>query len=88
MDAHQPAAATREDLTARCGHECLNRPDHEGPHFYGYVCGPYSYKGLLARVAELEAGIREHQRWRGLRDHVEGRANRDLWDLLEANDGR
>jgi hypothetical protein len=41
-----------------------------------------------ARVDELEAGIREHQRWRGLRDHVEGRANRDLWDLLEANDGR
>lgn len=63
----QAAQATREDLTQRCGHECLNRPNHDGPHFYGYRMGRYSYEGLLTENARLREAlsdaaevIREH----------------------------
>jgi hypothetical protein len=59
MSGHEPKQATREELTSRCGHECLKEPDHDGTHFYGYICGPYSYEGLVARVEELEAELAE-----------------------------
>lgn len=49
----QTGSPTREELTQRCGHECLNRPDHDGPHFYGYRMGRYSYEGLLAEIDRL-----------------------------------
>ena len=61
----QPAAVPTEELEARCGHECLNQPDHDGPHFYGYIMGRHSYEGIKAerdalreRVATLEGGVR------------------------------
>lgn len=53
-------AATREELTARCGHECLRGPDHDGTHFYGYIGGPYSYEGLLAGNDHLRATIERY----------------------------
>lgn len=53
--------ATREELTQRCGHECLKPPDHDGPHFYGYIGGPYSYEGLLAEVDRLRGAIEQHR---------------------------
>lgn len=51
-DDAQVKAATEEELTRRCGHECLRPPDHEGLHQYGYILGPYSYEGLLAELRE------------------------------------
>ena len=61
----QPAAVPTEELEARCGQECLNQPDHDGPHFYGYIMGRHSYEGIKAerdalreRVATLEGIVR------------------------------
>lgn len=61
----ETAAATREELTQRCGHECLKQPDHDGPHFYGYRLGPYSYEGLLAENERLREVL---ERIAGLHD--------------------
>lgn len=58
MTDETPRAATVEELTRRCGHECLLQPDHDGIHQYGYIGGPYSYEGRLRRIAELESRIR------------------------------
>jgi len=49
-DDEHPKATPVEELTQRCGHECLMPPDHEGIHQYGYIGGPYSYKSLLAKT--------------------------------------
>lgn len=64
----QARAATREELTARCGHECLNRPDHDGPHFYGYIGGRYSYEGILAELDRVRDALRST--WDALNEGV------------------
>ena len=94
----QPAAVPTEELEARCGHECLNQPDHDGPHFYGYIMGRHSYEGIKAerdalreRVATLEEGIEAHRRWVRQRDASgwmhkgtpHQAPNERLWSLLD-----
>ena len=86
MPDTQPAAATREQLTRRCGHECLEQPDHDEPHFYGYICGRFSYEGLLAENERLRGAIEDHRRVIAAGDPVRAQAEADARLYAALND--
>ena len=54
MPEPMPAAVTEDELADQCPHVCLKPDDHEGPHFYGYLMGPWSQAGLVAEVRRLQ----------------------------------
>lgn len=54
-----PPMASDRDPRDRCGHECLNGADCEGPHHYGYRLGPDSHQGMVLRLGEAEMRIVE-----------------------------